>query len=220
MQKKQLLSAILLSVVGSALAGSSALAQTSALQIGAELGASVAKINGDGDVDNASRTAPYAGFNLVVQKPGARFGFQSGLLFVPKGATSSGDDSEATFAINYVELPLLLRLSLPMQESKIVPTLLLGGSLAAKASCKITGESGSASASVDCDDSLFEGELDVKTMDVGISGGLEVAIPVGPRFFIAPTLRYTRGLISLFDTDTDKIKNSAFQFGAVFRIRM
>lgn len=222
MPSKLLLSAILISTVGSAVFGSAVIAQSSPLQIGAEVGVSIANINGEGDGGaNSSRQAPYAGVSLVVHKPGARFGFQTGLLLVPKGATSKEDDSNAAFKLNYVELPLLLRIAFPLQASKVVPSLLLGGSVAAKSSCKISGESGSASASIDCDDSVFEGDLDVKTVDIGVSAGVEVAIPLGTRFFIAPTVRYTRGVTSVFETsDTDDIKNSALQFGAMFRIRM
>lgn len=197
-------------------------AQSSPVQVGIETGAVIASIVGDGDENTDSHKAPYAGVSLVVHKPGARFGFQTGLLLVPKGSTSKDVDFNANLDLNYVEIPLLLRVAFPMQGSKVVPALLLGGSIGIKSSCNISFESASGSAKSGCED-VQEGKvgLKVKTIDFGVSGGVEVAIPVGTRFFIAPTVRYTRGKIDIPDSpDKQKAKNTAFQLGASFRIQM
>lgn len=216
MKKNLFAVAVLASVFGNA-----AFAQSSPLQLGAEVGLAAASIVGGDSEDSDTRTTPYGGFTLVVHKPNARFGFQTGLLLVPKGASTDLDNGKASFELNYVEIPLLLRISLPLRESNIVPTLLLGGSVGVKNSCKVTGESGSLKQSIDCDDSAFEGDLDVKTVDVGASAGLEVGIPIAKRFMLAPTIRYTRGLTKIVDaTDDDQAKNAVFQGGVAFRIRM
>ena len=197
-------------------------AQTSAIQVGVEAGAVISSIVQNAESGFKSRKSPYGGVSLVVQTPTSRIGFQTGLLLVPKGATSDFGEADATFALNYVEVPLLLRLGMPVQGSKIIPTLLLGGSVGIKTSCKLKAESGSQSDSVDCDDPTSQGDVDIRTVDLGVSGGVEVAIPVGTRFFLAPTARYTRGLRSIVagDTEGQSPKNGAFQIGAMFRIRM
>lgn len=216
--KKNLFAAIVLS----AAVGNFAHAQSSPIQIGAEVGLAVASLVST-DVDETdSRTTPYGGVSLVVQKPGTRFGFQTGLLLVPKGTSTNFDNGKTSFEVNYIEIPLLMRVSLPLRESNIVPTLLLGGSVGVKNSCKFSGESGSLNQSIDCDDSVFEGTVDVKTVDVGVAAGLEVGMPIAKRFMLAPTIRYTRGLTRIIDSnaDEDQAKNAVFQAGVAFRIRM
>ncbi|MGV3708389.1 MAG: porin family protein [Gemmatimonas sp.] len=214
MKRALLASAVLMSAISAV--GS---AQGSMVQIGAEVGASISKINGEGSDEFDSRTAPYIGATLIVQKPGSLLGFQTGLSFVQKGATIKETGLEGTFALNYVEVPLLLRIS-PFRNAKVVPSFLVGGTFGLNAACKTEIESGTVDASVDCDDP--EVELEVKSYDFGITGGAEVAIPIGTRIMLAPTLRYTRGVVNIPDTDdaSDKAKNSAFQFGVGFRIRM
>jgi hypothetical protein len=198
-----------------------AVAQSSPIQIGIDIGMAIASISGDDSEGSESRNKPFGGASLVVQKPGAKFGFQTGLLLVPKGATTDIEGGRGALEINYLEIPLLFRLSLPLQGSRIVPSILAGGSLGIKSSCNIVGESGSQSAKIGCDDSLFEGELDLKTVDVGVSGGVEVAIPMGSRFLLSPTVRYTRGLTDIGDSANNAdAKNSVFQIGAMFRIKM
>ncbi|MEO7996518.1 MAG: porin family protein [Gemmatimonadaceae bacterium] len=201
--------------------GANVTAQSSPVQVGVDFGAVIASVVGDGDENTDSHKAPYAGASLVVHKTGARFGFQTGLYLVPKGSTSKDTDFSAKLSLNYVEIPLLLRVAFPLQGSKVVPALLLGGSVGIKTSCNATFEAGVVSTKLDCEDSSFEGDLKVKTIDFGVSGGVEVAIPVGTRFFLAPTVRYTRGLIDIADTsDKQHAKNTAFQIGAMFRIQM
>lgn len=194
-------------------------AQGSMVQIGVEAGAIVAKTTGEGDDELDSRKAPYLGATLIVQKPGAVVGFQTGLTYAPKGATFEETGIKATLALNYVEVPLLIRIS-PFKGAKVVPTFVVGGALGLKAGCKYKVEDGSESSEFDCDEG-GDGPQ-VKSFDFGLTGGAEVAIPIGTRMMLAPTLRYTRGMINIPDTDdpTDKAKNMALQFGVGFRIRM
>jgi opacity protein-like surface antigen len=194
-------------------------AQGSMIQIGVEAGAAIAKTVGEDDVGLDSRKAPYLGATLIVQKPGAVVGFQTGLMYTPKGMAFEDSESKATFALNYVEVPLLLRIS-PFKSAKVIPSFVVGATAGLKVSCNIKVELEGVTAKSDCDD-VDEG-LQVKSFDFGLSGGAEVAIPIGTRMMLAPTLRYTRGMINIPDTDdaTDKAKNTAFQFGVGFRIRM
>lgn len=214
MRKATLLFALLTLLV-------SGTAAQSSLQLGVGAGAAITTLTGS-DTDGAeSRTSIFIGASLVVHKPGSLLGFETGLFYVPKGATTEGDGFDGALEITYFEIPALLRLGLKLQNSNVMPVLLLGGSLGIKSGCKVSATSGTASVDIDCDDSSFGGELDLKSLDLGISVGAGVDIPIGTRAVLAPSLRYTRGLSDIGDTsDNADAKNSAFQIGAAFRLKL
>jgi hypothetical protein len=216
MKRATLLFIVLLAVSASAIH-----AQTSYLQLGPGVGVVISTIVGDDTDDVEGRTSLFGGASLVIHKSGSAIGFETGLYYVPKGASVEGFEGEGALEITYFEVPALLRLGFRMQNSEIMPVLLLGGSIGLKGSCKVSAESGSASASIDCDDSAFQGELDLKAVDFGISAGAAVDIPMGARTILAPSIRYTRGLSNIGDTsDNADAKNSAIQIGAVLRFRL
>ena len=189
-------------------------AQAPGLQFGVIGGVSIANLVGDDVEDSDSRSAPFFGGTLVVQ-PAGSLGFETGFLYMPKGASTDFDEGTGTLKLDYVEVPLLLRLGINML-GPIKPVILLGGYVGFKASCKVEGEGDGFSAEVDCD----EFELETKSMDYGLTGGLSVDIPVGDRAILSPTVRYSRGLADIPDVEDTDVKNSAIQLGAALRIRL
>jgi hypothetical protein len=194
-------------------------AQTPNLQFGVIGGVSIAKLVGDDVEDAESRNAPFFGGTLVVQ-PAGSLGFETGFLYMPKGASSSFDDGTqevtGTLKFDYVEVPLLLRLGINLQGSPIKPVVLLGGYVGFKAGCEVEAEGDGASAEFDCE----QIDLEIKGVDYGVTGGLSVDIPVGARAILTPTARYSRGLTDVPDVDDADVKNSAIQLGASFRISL
>ena len=200
--------------------GTPANRQVSALQVGVEGGASIASLVGSFGVSATSRTSPYIGGTLAVQPGGSTVGFQSGLLYVPKGATASIAGGRYALSINYLEIPLLVRLALPLQGSELLPVLLFGGSAGVKTSCNVTAQSGTATSSIDCGDSTFGGEFDLKTIDWGLSAGAMLDIPAGKGLIVAPVIRYTRGIAVIGNTSNNAdATNSVFQIGLGLRMR-
>jgi hypothetical protein len=69
---------------------------------------------------------------------------------------------------------------------------MLGGSLGIKSGCEVEGTSGSASVSLDCDDSAFGGDLDLKSLDLG-------DVP-----FCSLSYQESRALVSIQRRDSDR----------------
>ena len=210
------------------LIGSAAAVQAQApIQLGAAGGAGFHDVVGD-DTDGAdTRTTGYFG-GVLVWQPAGIAGFETGVYYMPKGAEADFEGASAKIKLNYVEVPVLLRLALSMGESQIRPVIVAGGFVAFKSKCEVEGESGGVSATIDCDEffAMIEDETDVvaevQSMDYGVTGGLAVDIPVGERAIIAPVVRYTRGLKDILEIDGESIdaKNAGFTAGVAVRIRM
>jgi Outer membrane protein beta-barrel domain len=201
---------------------SPAVAQRASIQLGVQTGASIASLAGtDTPQGSGSRVSPFIGGTVVYHRTGSAIGWESGLAFVPKGADASLNGSIFTLAISYVELPLMVRFGLPLQGSRVMPVLSVGGTVALRSGCSLRGESGSQSISVGCDDSFFGGAYDLKSVDFGISAGTAVDFPIGNRFVFAPSVRYTRGLAVIGNTpDNADARNSVFLVGATLRMRL
>ncbi len=216
--RELLRSTILASAVSGVLA-TTAWAQP--VQFGVEAGAAFATFVGR-DVEAAkTRTGPFAGLTVVVQKPGAKIGFQSGLHFVSKGVSVSEEDVSGSFRLRYLEVPLLLRLAGALQGSGIVPALTVGATVGARIGCAITASGQGITGSFDCDAGGVIGEsVDFKRIEAGVAIGGEVAIPYRKRLLVVPMVRYTRGLTQIADSDTnDDIRNQVIQVGVGLRFR-
>jgi hypothetical protein len=70
-------------------------AQVPALQIGATGGVAITTIVGDDIADAESRTSPFFGGALVFHPAASVFGFETGVLFVPNGASTDFDWEDA-----------------------------------------------------------------------------------------------------------------------------
>lgn len=189
------------------------------IQLGVAGGVSIADVTGDDTEDASSRTAPFFGGVLVWQPMGIA-GFQTGLYYVGKGAESDLGGETGKVKINYVEIPLLLRLALRMGESAIRPVITAGGYVAFKASCDV--EAGDFEA--ECDEvfsDLAEEDVEVESVDYGVSAGLAIDIPVGERTIVAPLVKYSRGMRDIFKVDPSlDAKNTAVQVGVEVRVKM
>jgi hypothetical protein len=93
--------------------------------------------------------------------------------------------------------------------------------LGLKSSCTLEASSGGVTASVSCNDSSLGGVADLKTVDVGLTGGLGVDVPLTSRFVMHPSIAYTRGLISIDNTNGNfNVMNSAFFIGLELRLKL
>ncbi len=143
---------------------------------------------------------------------GRAFAVQPELLFVMKGSKyingTGADAYRETMSLEYVELPILAKLYLPLSRAFKVhvfagpaPAL----NIRARVNAKFAGES-------------QEETLDnIKGVDISLVGGAGIEIPVG-RGRITFDARYTAGLTTLSKEPYDDIRNGAvsFLFGYMF----
>lgn len=182
-------------------------------------GGSIANLGGS-DIDSYindvnSRT----GFNLggaLTLAVAENMGIQIGAAFVQKGATATEEGVDITLSLDYIEVPLLWRLSVPT-EGAVSPHFYAGPGVSFQADCKVKGSMQGVSASVDCG----AADLPIKSIDVGALLGAGVDIPASGAVAVTLDVFYNLGLSSIDDSGFDSdVKNRAWSIlaGASFPI--
>ncbi len=167
---------------------------------GPKIGLNIANVIGDDAADSEAKWGLNGGafLNLGIN---SAVSFQAELLFTQKGArwTSTNPwfgDVEVTAALDYFELPVLLKLSWPV-PGRTVPSVMFGSYFATKLSATGTLDIAGVSTSVDIDD--------VKSSDYGLvfAAGLDFLVGTGR---IVLDGRYSLGLTSVDEAGSD-LKN-------------
>jgi len=188
-------------------------------QVGAEGGVSLSSFVGDDANDPKNRTGGYGGLTFILQPNKSAVGFQTGAMYVQKGANADDDGIAGAIKLDYVEVPVLFRLGVPLSAG-FSPTVLVGGSLAWRVRCRVAARVGNIDASTNCDEANgLGGGLGIKRFDGGLSGGVEFPITSGGRYIFVPSVRYTRGLTNLSDANGTDVKNSSILIGLGIRFR-
>lgn len=194
-------------------------------QVGLEGGWTISNFVGNELDDASNRNGGYGGLTFIIQPNTSTVGFQTGILYVQRGAKSSfsagGSGIPVTTGgvkLGYIEVPAMLRIGVPLSLAGAAPTVVGGASLGWRVSCRAITETGTVRSSTNCDDSLLDEDLDVKRFDLGATVGVELPIKVGERGLIVPSVRYVRGLTKVSDTGGD-IKNSQVLIGLGLRFR-
>lgn len=198
-------------------------------------GLSVAKITGDDadmpdPVDDVGMISPdyRTGFAVgayMIYPFTPNLAFQPEAFYVNKGAKWEGSgqtydedlgeyidyDWKQTLKLDYIEVPLLLRLE-PTMSGSVGPYFLVGPSVGFKASAKmkyeVTASAAGQSISMDDEEDLDE----VKSIDLGAAIGAGLVVPMESVSLLFEA-RYTLGLTKVDDSDTESdVKNSAFAF--------
>jgi hypothetical protein len=139
---------------------------------------------GGADLGDQSRRTGFTAGGLFILPVGPEFAIEPEFLYTTKGAVSnenqpSGVKATSTLKMNYVEVPVLLRLDVS-PSGDVRPFLYGGPAIAFKASCNVEGTSQGVSISSTCDAFEVQGAK-VNTVDYGLIGGGGVAFNVGGR---------------------------------------
>ena len=150
----------------------------------------------------------------------AQFGFgrifavQPEVLYSQRGAKSRNEDPATKLDLDYVEIPLLLMVRLASRESPMYPILYAGPSVAFETRCRVSGEEGGVSVSLDCDDPQLDGAFETTKTNFGLvfGGGFEILFS---RLTIQLDVRYNLGLTNLNDAEDAEqvsVKSRAWSF--------
>ena len=180
---------------------------------GFSAGLSLANLTGDdADEDLDSRTGFNAG--AFVDFPiGEIIGVSTGLYYVQKGF--SDDVGDVELGLDYLEVPILLRVTALGGDDAVGVNLFLGPTLAFEIGCEADFEG---FGSVDCDE---DDEFPTKGFDLGLAFGAGVTFPVSDAMSLFGTAIYDFGLRSIDDSGVDfDIKNETvlLDVGVAFRL--
>ncbi len=178
--------------------------------LGIRGGVNFASLGGD-DADGLdSRTAIHVGATVLFPLSEV-LGLQVGGLYSQKGAEASEGGVTAAIELGYFEVPVLLRYAFP-SEGAASFHLLAGPAVGFEVGCSISGSSGSGSASIDCSDA----ELDTKSVDFGLTGGLGLDFQASEGLTITVDGLYNLGLANIADGGDAKNRVFMLQAGVGF----
>lgn len=158
---------------------------------------------GGTDLGDQSRRTGFTVGGLLILPLSSEFAIEPEFLYTTKGAVSNqtepdGTKTSATLKMNYVEVPVLLRLDVA-PSGDVRPFVYAGPAISFKASCNIEGTSQGVSISSSCDALDAQGAK-LKTVDYGLVGGGGVAFNVGGKAFsIGARYDHSLGKISSDD---------------------
>jgi len=165
-------------------------------QIGAVVGATFSTLRGVDGLDR--RTGLIGGLSLVFPSAGP-FAWQTGALFVSKGAEGQGEVSGPNgLELTYLEVPLMLRLGFG-SGSGMRPHVYAGPYFGFQIDCTVERFSG------ECDD--FPG-ISTNSVDIGgiLGGGLDYSF--GP-LILTGGVRYGFGVSKVADFEIGSVQESA-----------
>ena len=184
------------------------------MQIGFKAGLNIANATGDdaniGGTDLNSRTGFNGGIFFMYQFSDL-FAIQPEAYYTMKGATADiMGIVDLTLSFDYIEVPVLLKLIIPVEGSNIRPTILVGPSLGFNTTAKLKLEADGESEETDLKD-------DTKSTDFGLVFGGGIGIMIGKNE-LGFDIRYILGLSSIDDTSSnaDDIKNAVISFNMYF----
>lgn len=187
--------------------------------IGLNGGLSLSSLAGDDTEDFESSVGLKAGATATFPLSG-NVGLQVGAAFAEKGADFEDTDLEGSIAFDYIEVPVMLRLGIPV-DGNIAPHVAVGPAIGFLIGCEISESFEGVSFSADCE----EAELETKSIDFGVMANAGVSIATSDKFSVTVDVAYNLGLSSILDGPTDEeipdVTNRAWSFllGVAFPIK-
>jgi opacity protein-like surface antigen len=185
----------------------------SQVTLGLSGGLSIASLTGDDvDEDLGSRTGMNVGGFLELPLADIVW-LVPGVYYVQKGASS--DNPDGKIKIDYVEVPLLLRVGVS-QRSPVGVNLFLGPTFAFQAKCEF--EFGSITGS--CESQAASDFDATKKFDLGLAVGAGLSFAVSPNVSFLTNAMWDLGLMSIDDSAAENdVKNEAIwlNVGLAFR---
>lgn len=181
------------------------------MQIGPKAGINIANLSGD-DVEGTDSKTGFGGGLFFMYQFSEMFGIQPEAYYTMKGATEKidvlGTTVDVTYTFDYVEVPLLLKLIIPIENSAINPAIFAGPFVGFNTTAKVKAEAEGQSEEEDLDE--------VKSTEFGLAFGGGVGFPVGSNE-LGFDVRYILGLSTLDDSAEEAdVKNSVINFNVYF----
>jgi len=171
------------------------------LKFGVKAGLNLSNIVGD-DVEDADMKAGLYFGGFLNTPLNDNLSFQPELLYSRQGWKVDGDGADLSIKTSYINIPLLLKMSLGAADKVHIYA---GPQLGFLVKAEAEAEEGDVTGTVDIKDEL-------KNFDFSLNFGLSFDVSDN----MSLDVRYNRGLSKLDDVDDSKAYNSGFQLGASY----
>lgn len=176
-------------------------------QHGFKAGLNIAKLSGDDTEDLKSKKGFIGGYFLTIYLSELTC-IQPELLYTMKGARQTENGIDIKIKLDYLEVPILVKLNMPVAEkgkAYVRSNIFFGPAIAFLLRAKISGEEGG-----------FQAEIDIneytKNIDFGVVFGGGLDLPLG-KAHVSLSIRYSLGLTSIDDTaDAGDVRNGVLSF--------
>ena len=181
------------------------------MQLGLKAGVNFTNLVGD-DIEGAESKTGFAGGLFFMYQFNKMFAIQPEAYYTMKGATDketlNGETIEGTLSFDYIEIPILVKLLIPIENSPIRPSVFAGPAVGFNTTAKGKVEYMGQSAEQDLEN--------VASTEFSLVFGAGLGFPVGNNE-LGFDVRYLLGLTTLDDSaDNADIKNSVFNINAYF----
>ncbi len=170
------------------------------MQVGVK-GGYVRPTFGGKDATGSESMSTFGGGAFLSAQLSPMFALQPELLYAPRGSQNTETGTTIKLKLNYIQVPVLFKVLIPMENAPVKPALFAGPYVAFRSGCKAEA----AGLSVDCGTEADS----IKKMDYGATFGGGVEIPFGKVSGLVEA-RYDLGLTSWDDSSNGgDIKNRA-----------
>jgi hypothetical protein len=184
------------------------------MQIGPKVGLNIASIGGDDadqilDGQSLDSKTGFTGGLFFMYQFSKMFAIQPEAYYTMKGATYSENGVDLTITLDYIEVPLLFKLIIPIEGSNLRPAIFAGPSIGFNMTAKSKVEYGGESEEDD-----FKDETESTEFSLAFGGGLGYMIGKNE---LGIDVRYILGL-NTFDKSSDPwdLKNNVLSIDAYF----
>jgi hypothetical protein len=185
--------------------------------VGARLGLNLADVSspdfGLGGVDTRVAFVGGGFLNLSGEGP---FSFQTELLFSQKGFSALAQGGNLDAALDYLEIPLLLKYRIGPRARRLRPTVLAGWFVAFELRCRLSGALEGVDTSPECEAQRPGGFLGNRgKLDTGLVVGVGVDYGLSGNLFLAADARYDVGVITIqWEEEDDDVSSRVWSFSA------
>jgi len=181
------------------------------MQFGVKAGLNISNLSGS-DAGSPDSKTGFAGGVFFMYQFSNMFAIQPEAYYTMKGAKQKGNfegyDYTATLSLDYIEVPVLLKLIIPIQGSKINPSIFAGPSIGFNTTHKAKVEVAGQSSESDMQN--------IKSTDFGLVFGGGLGFPMGKNE-LGFDIRYILGLGTIDDSSAKSdVKNGVINFNAYF----
>jgi len=200
-------------LVGLLLVSSARAGHAQGIALGVVGGVNIATLSvEDEETDINMKAGMRAGAHLSIDVT-PQFGIILEALYSQKGATATEEGVDIGFHIDYVEFPLFAKFMIPTNEAgTAVVHLAAGPTVGLEIDCKVKGEQGGVSVTLDCDDV----GADTKNLDFGVAALAGIEVQAGPGAVMFD-VGYNLGIMDINDAGDGSIKNRNLYFQAGYK---
>ena len=181
--------------------------------IGLHGGVSLSSVAGDDTEGFESSVGLKAGATATFPLSG-NVGLQVGAAFAEKGADGEESVFGALIAFDYIEVPVMLRLGIPV-AGNIAPHFAIGPAIGFLIGCEVSAPFKGTSFDADCEDT----KLETKSVDFGAMANAGVTIATSDKFSVTVDVAYNLGLTSILDGFDVANRAWSFLVGVAFPIK-